>query len=133
MTVRDRRSWRVVAAAVVCGLWLASNAPMTAAQEPVQLVTQAQVEEVIGTTVRVKTRGDNGYSYTSSSPLGTVTIDITPAEVVDTLKGDNASIDGLGDDAFFMSNSSRMAVLIARKGTQASPSPCSFRSERRPA
>ncbi len=70
----------------------------------------------------VETRGSNGYSYTSTSPAGGVTIDITSAEVVGMLKGDNATIEGLGDEAFFQTSSSRMAILIARKGTK--PSRC---------
>jgi len=49
--------------------------------------------------VSVTTRGGNGYSYTSTSPAGGVTIDITPAEVVGILRGDNAAIEGLGAEA----------------------------------
>jgi hypothetical protein len=82
-------------------------------------VTQQQVEAALGTSVTVGTRGDEGYSYTSSRPMGSVTIDITPADVVGMLRGDKASIDGLGDEALFQAKSSRMAVLIARKGTKA--------------
>ena len=70
-------------------------------QDSAQFVTQQQVEDALGTSVSVKTRGGNGYSYTSTSPAGGVTIDITPAEVVGILKGDNAAIEGLGDEAFF--------------------------------
>ena len=70
----------------------------------------------------METRGSNGYSYSSTSPAGGVTIDITSAEVVGMLKGDNATIEGLGDEAFFQASSSRMAILIARKGTK--PSRC---------
>jgi|TARA_B110000263_G_scaffold207159_1_gene188398 hypothetical protein len=51
--------------------------------------------------------------------MGSVTIDLTAADVVGMLRGDKASIEGLGDEAFFQAKSSRMAVLIARKGTKA--------------
>ena len=111
------------AAATACALVVSLSVPagLTAAvgQEPRQLVTQEQVEEALGVSVRVETRGVEGYSYTSDDPLGSVTIDITPAEVVSILKSDKETIEGLGDDAFFQSSSSRMAILIARKGTKA--------------
>jgi hypothetical protein len=106
-------------AALVVGLALSGGATLTAGQAVPQLVTEQQVAAALGASVTVKPRGDNGYSYTASSPMGSVTIDITPADVVGMLRGDKASIEGLGDEAFFQSNSRTMAILIARKGTKA--------------
>jgi len=121
MTIQSRPAWPTIIAigVVVFGLSALGPSAEGAGQEAAQLVTQQQVEDALGTSVTVETRGANGYSYTSTSPAGGVTIDITSAEVVAILKGDSATIEGLGDEAFFQSSSSRMAILIARKGTKA--------------
>ncbi len=111
------------AAATACALGVSLSVPggLTAAigQERPQLVTQEQVEEVLGVGVRVETRGADGYAYISTDPAGGVTIDMTPADMVSLLKGDTETLEGLGDDAFFQASSSRMAILVARKGTKA--------------
>lgn len=118
MTIQSRPAWPTIIAigVVVFGLSALGPSAEGAGQEAAQLVTQQQVEDALGTSVTVETRGANG---SSTSPAGGVTIDITSAEVVAILKGDSATIEGLGDEAFFQSNSSRMAILIARKGTKA--------------
>lgn len=118
MTCRNR-GIGVVAAVLVAGLTLGGSVAGAAGQGAPQLVTQQQVTTALGTSVTVTPRGDNGYAYTSTSPVGSVTIDITPADAVGLLRGDKASIDGLGDEAFFQSSSRNMAILIARKGTKA--------------
>lgn len=81
------------------------------------LVTQAQVEAELGVGVEVEPRGE-GYSYTLTEGVGAVTIDMTPVEAVTMMGNGKDPIAGLGDQAFFMSSSSRMAILLARKGNQ---------------
>jgi hypothetical protein len=120
VTLRHHRRPHAVIAisAVLFGLTAPAGLLARARQTPAQLVTQAQVEAALGVGVRVEPR-NNGYSYTLTEGVGGVTIDITPAEAVSMMANGKDLIAGLGDQAFFMSSSSRMAILLARKGTKA--------------
>ena len=91
----------------------------TAAATQQDLLTKEEVEGVLGVSVEVEERGNNGNSFTSSSPLGSVTINIAPSTGSRMLKGSNETVPDLGDDAYFQLDMGNTVVLHVITGDSA--------------
>ncbi len=105
------------AAIALAALLAAAPFPALATSQE-QLLTKAEVEEILGVDVVVGDRGE-GHSFTSSDPTGSVTIDDTPAAAARMLKGRNETVEDLGDDAFFMLEMPMTVVLVVIAGDAA--------------
>ncbi len=87
------------------------------ASQAESLLTKEDVEGVLGIAVEVGTRGNDGSSFTSSDPLGSVTIDGLDLAVFAMVPKNPANaIEGVGDEAFFQLNMINGVVLQAVKG-----------------
>ncbi|MEM7154958.1 MAG: hypothetical protein AAF799_19075 [Myxococcota bacterium] len=82
---------------------------------PKVLLSLEDAQDILGLTLEMDTRGE-GYSYTSKSPTGNITVDLVPAMPIRMLMGNKESIPDIGDAAFFQAKSSRMAILQVIKG-----------------
>ena len=90
----------------------------TGAAQAEPLLTKEDVEEVLGIALVVDTRGADGFSFTASKPVGSVTIDPLDAAVFAMMpKRPEAAIEGVGDEAFFQLDMANTIVLQAVKGS----------------
>ncbi len=98
-------------------LLLASMSTTLAAQQT--RLTQEEVEGVLGVPVTVEERGAGGNSFTSSTPLGSVTIDIIDPAVLRMMMGSAEPVPDIGDTAFFQLAMAQTVVLQVIDGTSA--------------
>lgn len=86
-----------------------------AAGDPKVLLSLEDAQDILGLTLEMDTRGE-GYSYTSKSPTGSITVDLVSAVPLRILKGNKETIPDIGDGAFFQAKSPRMVILHVMKG-----------------